>query len=155
MNYAFYQMESGYLKIGYTDQAVIHLKCSEQVDEDDIHSTLSDIAYFQIIEYLDGKRKQFDFPYELHGTEFQVKAWNALCEIPYGETRTYKEIATAMGNPKACRAVGMANHDNPLWIVVPCHRVVGANGKLTGYAGGLDMKAALLELERTHKDSDQ
>lgn len=155
MNYAFYQMESGYLKIGYTDQAVIHLKCSEQVDEDDLHSTLSDIAYFQIIEYLDGKRKQFDFPYELHGTEFQVKAWNALCEIPYGETRTYKEIATAMGNPKACRAVGMANHDNPLWIVVPCHRVVGANGKLTGYAGGLDMKAALLELERTHKDSDQ
>lgn len=154
MNYAFYQMESGYLKIGYTDQAVIHLKWSEQMDEDDIHSTLSDIAYFQIIEYLDGKRRQFDFPYELHGTEFQVQAWNALCEIPYGETRTYKEIATAIGNPKACRAVGMANHDNPLWIVVPCHRVVGANGKLTGYAGGLDMKAALLELERTHRDLD-
>lgn len=154
MNYAFYQMESGYLKIGYTDQAVIRLKCSEQMDEDDIHSTLSDIAYFQIIEYLDGKRRQFDFPYELHGTEFQKKAWHALCEIPYGETRTYKEIATAIGNPKACRAVGMANHDNPLWIVVPCHRVVGANGKLTGYAGGLDMKAALLELERTHRDLD-
>lgn len=148
-NYAFYQIEFGYLKIGYDDGAVISLKCSGAVDDEDVHSPLSDLAYTQIREYLDGKRQQFDFPYVLHGTEFQKKSWRALCEIPYGQTRTYREIATAIGNPNACRAVGMANHDNPLWIVVPCHRVIGANGKLTGYAGGLKMKEALLELERT------
>lgn len=149
--YAYYKIEFGYLKIGYTDQAVISLKRSEGIDGEDQHSQRSDQAYSQIREYLDGKRQRFDFPYELHGTEFQKKTWSALCEIPYGETRTYKDIATAIGTPKACRAVGMANRDNPMWIVVPCHRVIGVNGKLTGYAGGLDMKAALLELERMHK----
>lgn len=146
--YAFYQIEFGYLKIRYEDRAVTGLKCSEGIDEEDIHSPLSDLAYAQIREYLDGKRQQFDFPYELHGTDFQKRSWRALCEIPYGETRTYKDIAIAVGNPNGCRAVGMANHDNPMWIVVPCHRVIGSNGKLTGYAGGLDMKEALLSLER-------
>ena len=103
------------------------------------------------MEYLDGKRKEFDFPYKMIGTEFQKKVWHALTKIPYGETRTYKEIATAVGNPKASRAVGMANNRNPIFIVVPCHRVIGANGKLVGYAGGLDMKDALLSLEKSHK----
>ncbi|MBR2062235.1 MAG: methylated-DNA--[Anaerotignum sp.] len=82
------------------------------------------------------------------GTEFQQKVWKALTEIPYGETRTYGEIAAAVGNPKAARAVGMANNKNPIGIIIPCHRVVGANGKLVGYAGGMEKKAFLLELER-------
>jgi methylated-DNA-[protein]-cysteine S-methyltransferase len=83
------------------------------------------------------------------GTEFQQKVWAALCEIPYGETRTYGEIAAAIGSPKAARAVGMACNRNPVWITIPCHRVVGSNGSLTGYAGGLEMKKFLLELEAT------
>ncbi len=150
IKYAFYKTEFGYFKIGYTDIAITYLKCVINIDDKDIHSAISDLAFAQIREYLDGKRKFFDFPYELHGTEFQKKSWKALCNIPYGETRSYKEIATAIGNPKASRAVGMANHDNPIWIVVPCHRVIATNGKLTGYAGGLDMKEALLKLEWKH-----
>ena len=102
----------------------------------------------QISEYLAGQRRVFDFPYILSGTPFQKQVWRALCDIPYGETRSYKQIAEAIGNPKACRAVGMANHCNPIMIVVPCHRVVGVSGKLTGYAGGLEMKSVLLALER-------
>ncbi len=101
----------------------------------------------QIEEYFAGERKQFDFPLDLHGTEFEQRCWLALLEIPYGETRSYADIARAIGNPKACRAVGLANGKNPIAIVVPCHRVVGANGNLTGYGGGLDIKRKLLELE--------
>lgn len=149
MKYGFYYTTAlGYLKIGYCDEVVLSIQRVEQIDEKDIHSALSDKVFIQLQEYLDGKRKSFEFPYELHGTPFQKRVWNALCEIPYGETRTYGEIAKAVGNPKACRAVGMANHNNPMTIVVPCHRVIGANGKLTGYGGGLDMKEYLLELEK-------
>ena len=84
------------------------------------------------------------------GTPFQMKCWQALCEIPYGETRTYRQQAERVGNPKACRAVGMSNHRNPIPIFIPCHRVVGTGGKLTGYAGGLEAKDQLLSLERMH-----
>ncbi len=101
----------------------------------------------QLEEYFAGERRQFDFPLDLHGTEFEQRCWRALLEIPYGETRSYAEIARAIGNPKACRAVGLANGKNPIAIVVPCHRVVGTNGSLTGYGGGLDIKRKLLELE--------
>ena len=104
-------------------------------------------AHRQFSEYLKGERKEFDIPFRMKGTEFQKQVWNALCEIPYGETRSYKQIAEAIGNPKAVRAVGMANNKNPLLVVVPCHRVIGANGRLVGYAGGLDKKAFLLRLE--------
>jgi methylated-DNA-[protein]-cysteine S-methyltransferase len=149
IRYAFYDFEFGILKIGYTDTAVVLLKRSEQIDADNEPSMLSDLAFEQICEYLKGQRKVFDFPYELHGTEFQKEVWNNLRQIPHGETRTYKQIAAAAGSPKASRAVGMANNKNPLMIVVPCHRVVGADGNLIGYAGGLDMKKALLKLERS------
>ena len=99
-------------------------------------------------EYFDGKRKLFDgLPISFEGTEFQKKAWNALLEIPYGETRSYKEQAEAIGNAKACRAVGAANGKNPISIIVPCHRVVGSDKSLVGYGGGLDVKKALLDLE--------
>jgi len=146
--YAFYDSEFGILKIGYTDTAIIFLKQVDQIDVDNEHWTLSDLAFDQVREYLKGHRRTFDFPYELHGTEFQKKVWNALCQVPYGETCTYKEIASVVGNSKASRAVGMANNKNPLMVVVPCHRIVGTHGNLIGYAGGLDMKKALLELER-------
>ena len=93
----------------------------------------------ELEEYFDGKRKEFDLPLKQEGTEFQKKVWNALSKIPYGETRTYKEIAKMIGNEKASRAVGMANNKNNIPIIIPCHRVIGSNGKLVGYALGLDM----------------
>lgn len=107
-------------------------------------------AFKQLKEYFEGRRKTFDLPLNPKGTDFQKKVWQALCEIPYGETRTYKQIAEQCGNPKASRAVGMANNKNPIGIVIPCHRVIGANGALTGYAGGLDKKQKLLNLEKKH-----
>lgn len=105
-------------------------------------------AYCQIEEYLQGKRKVFDLPLNPKGTLFQKKVWDVLKTIPYGETWSYKQVAEAAGNIKACRAVGMANNRNPIAIVVPCHRVIGANGKLVGYAGGLSIKEQLLQLEK-------
>ena len=106
-------------------------------------------AYRQLSEYLLGERKRFDLPLNPQGTVFQQQVWKALCDIPYGETRSYKQIAEAIGNPKAVRAVGMANNRNPLLIVVPCHRVIGANGKLVGYGAGIDKKEFLLKLEKS------
>ncbi len=111
-------------------------------------SPLARRARAQLSEYFAGRRKTFDLPLAARGTPFQQKVWDFLRRIPYGQTRSYGQIAAAAGNPRACRAVGMANNKNPLGIVVPCHRVVGANGALTGYAGGLDKKAFLLELEK-------
>jgi len=104
----------------------------------------------QIKEYFAGKRKQFKLPLDMHGTEFQMAVWQALQKIPYGETRSYKEIAVSIGRPKAVRAVGMANNRNPISIIVPCHRVIGQDGKLVGYGGGLLLKQFLLELERSN-----
>ena len=104
-------------------------------------------VYHQFTEYLIGERKSFDLPFKLTETDFQNRVWRALCEIPYGETRSYKQIAEAIGNPKAVRAVGMANNRNPLLVLVPCHRVIGCNGQLVGYAAGLDKKQFLLHLE--------
>lgn len=101
----------------------------------------------QLKEYFKGQRKVFDLPLAAIGTSFQQQVWNELCEIPFGETRSYGELATKMGSPKASRAVGAANGKNPISIVVPCHRVIGKNGKLTGFAGGLGVKEILLKLE--------
>lgn len=151
IKYAFYNFEFGILKIGYTETSVISIKTSDKIDDKDEHSKLSDTAHEQICEYMSGRRKSFDFPYELHGTEFQKRVWHELSRIPYGETRTYKQIAEAAGNPKASRAAGAANGKNPIWIVVPCHRVIGTDGKLTGYAGGLELKKALLDIEQSEK----
>jgi len=101
----------------------------------------------QLDEYFNGKRKVFDLPLALDGTDFQIKVWNALQTIRYGKTISYGQLAAMTGNPKASRAVGMANNRNPIPIIVPCHRVIGSNGSLTGYAGGLELKQKLLELE--------
>ena len=104
-------------------------------------------AATQLFEYLNGKRKNFDLPLLKDGTDFQVSVWNELIKIPYGETRSYKDIAIAINNEKAVRAVGMANNRNKISIFIPCHRVIGMNGKLVGYGGGLHIKEFLLELE--------
>jgi len=101
----------------------------------------------QLEAYFSGKLKSFDLKLAPEGMEFQKSVWKALCEIPCGETRTYKDIAISIGKPKAYRAVGLANNRNPIAIIVPCHRVIGSNGKLTGYASGLDVKEFLLKLE--------
>lgn len=101
----------------------------------------------QLNEYFAGQRQIFDLPLDFEGTEFQQKVWQALLSIPFGETRSYKDIAEQIGNVKAVRAVGAANGKNPISIIAPCHRVVGANGKLVGFAGGLENKDVLLKLE--------
>lgn len=154
MKYAIYPFPLGNLKIGYRDGSVTLLTRTEEPAGEEGRTELTDQVFRQVMEYLDGRRRQFDFPYALHGTTFQEKVWRALCAIPYGETRTYGEIAAAVGSPKAARAVGMANHQNPILIAVPCHRVVGANGRLVGYGCGLDMKEALLKLEKNNKKAD-
>ncbi|HUJ91063.1 MAG TPA: methylated-DNA--[protein]-cysteine S-methyltransferase [Gaiellaceae bacterium] len=104
----------------------------------------------QLREYFAGSRRAFDLPLDLEGTAFQRRAWLALAEIPYGETRSYGEQARRLGAPRAARAVGAANGANPVPIVLPCHRLVGADGSLTGFGGGLDVKRRLLELESVH-----
>lgn len=102
----------------------------------------------QLNEYFAGKRQQFDLPLDFEGTAFQQQVWQALLTIPFGETRSYKQIAEQIGNVKAVRAVGAANGKNPISIIAPCHRVVGANGKLVGFAGGLENKEILLKIEK-------
>lgn len=147
---AFYQTPFGLVRIGYANNKIISIKTIQKPgdkNEQDHPTAVTNLAFCQLTEYFQGKRRFFDFPMELQGTKFQVQVWKELQKIPYGETRTYKDIAVAIGKPNACRAVGMANHNNPLWIVVPCHRVIGSNKKLTGYAGGLFMKEALLRIE--------
>jgi methylated-DNA-[protein]-cysteine S-methyltransferase len=101
----------------------------------------------QLQAYFRGELKQFDLPLAMEGTEFQLRVWNALRTIPYGETTTYAQLAERIGNPKAVRAVGLANGSNPIPIIVPCHRVIGSDGSLTGFGGGLSTKKKLLELE--------
>jgi methylated-DNA-[protein]-cysteine S-methyltransferase len=113
---------------------------------DDSHPLLVE-AISQLRAYFDGDLRDFRLPLEMAGTDFQLRVWNLLREIPYGETRSYRDLAAALGTPQAVRAVGAANGANPLAIVVPCHRVIGSDGKLTGYGGGLALKKKLLELE--------
>jgi O-6-methylguanine DNA methyltransferase len=104
-------------------------------------------AAAQLAAYFAGQRRAFDLTLDLRGTPFQKRVWEELAKIPYGETRSYQDIAIRVGNAKACRAVGMANHANPLPIIIPCHRVIGKHGSLIGYGGGLDLKSKLLRLE--------
>lgn len=105
-------------------------------------------AFLQLGEYLNGRRREFTLPLEPTGTEFMCRVWEELRRIPFGKTVSYKDIACAIGNEKACRAVGMANNRNPIALFIPCHRVIGANGSLVGYAEGLEMKRRLLDLEK-------
>ncbi|GHV64782.1 methylated-DNA--protein-cysteine methyltransferase [Bacteroidia bacterium] len=153
---AFYTYHTpiGYITITANEKAVVKIafgkkEGGEQEGSEQKETSQLKIASTQIEEYFAGKRRVFDFPIQPKGTPFQLQVWAALRQIPYGQTRSYKQIAEAIGHPKACRAVGMANNKNPLPIVVPCHRVIGADGKLVGYAGGLEVKKKMLELEKS------
>lgn len=126
----------------------VRLPGEKEPDGERMATPLLKEAAAQISEYLAGKRREFTIPLALHGTEFAVKVWKEMSAIPYGEVRTYGELAKAIGGPGAARAVGQACNRNPLPIIIPCHRVVGAGGRLTGYAGGLDLKERLLRLEQ-------
>lgn len=143
---AVYSSPVGALRLEYEDGAVTALHRGGG-EETPVSDPLVSQVFRQLDEYFAGTRRSFDFPCRLRGTPFQQKVWAALRDIPYGETRTYGQIAAAVGSPRACRAVGMANNRNPVVIAVPCHRVIGADGSLVGYGGGLDMKEALLALE--------
>ena len=147
--FAIYPCPIGFLRIGYRNGTVTSIRCVTAPDCAHSPSPASDLAAGQILAYLRGERRGFDFPFAPSGTAFQLSVWKELSRIPYGEVRTYGQIASALGKPGAARAVGMACNRNPLWIVIPCHRVVGKDGSLTGYAGGLSIKEALLALEQT------
>ena len=147
----------GRLRLVATDQGLSHLLFDQQVGEDlesdgdaveaDDHPVLA-AATAQLAEYFAGRRQEFDIPLDLTGTEFQRAAWSALASVPFGETRSYRQQAEAIGRPKAVRAIGAANGKNPVPIVLPCHRIVGSDGSLTGYGGGLPIKEYLLNHER-------
>lgn len=144
----------GLLEIAATRDAIVAVKSVEQASDlivDDKSRQLVLKAKEELKDYFAGNRKEFDLPLKAEGTDFQKRVWQQLEKIPYGETRTYGEIAQMMDNPKAARAIGMANHNNPILILIPCHRVIGADGSLTGYAAGIDAKKFLLELELQNK----
>lgn len=147
------QTPIGELELMEDEKGICRLSFGASFESEDVleeETPLLAEAKKQFREYFAGKRKAFELPLSLHGTEFQMRDWEELLRIPYGETRSYGEIARAIGCPKGSRAVGMANRNNPIAIIVPCHRVIGANGSLTGYAGknkALDIKEYLLKLE--------
>lgn len=146
----FYDTIIGKLGIAEENGAITDVYFSGENSGVDVvleESILLKEAYRQLEEYFAGKRQVFDLPLAPQGTAFQQKVWQALTEIPFGETRSYGQIAKRIGQPKASRAVGGANNKNPLPIFIPCHRVIGANGKLVGYAGGLEVKKMLLHVE--------
>ncbi|MDS0525732.1 methylated-DNA--[protein]-cysteine S-methyltransferase [Clostridium sp. SHJSY1] len=152
MNIFYYDTKIGRIRIEENGRAITSIDLVNHDLQEEIlvkeETLLLKQAIKELNEYFDGKRKYFNLPLNPHGTEFQKKVWNALMEIPFGETRSYKEIAKAIGNEKASRAVGMANNKNPIMIIIPCHRVIGSNGKLIGYAGGIDVKDKLLNIEK-------
>ena len=142
-----FQTPLGAMCLEEENGAIVSLRfCSGAADE----SPLLLQAQTQILEFFSGTRREFSLPLAPRGTPFQRRVWNALAQIPYGETRSYAQVAAVIGNPKACRAVGNAANRNPLLLLIPCHRVTGASGALTGYAGGLERKQALLALERSN-----
>lgn len=140
----------GTIAIIEEENNIIEIKINKMVEEDVLSkdTPLLRETEKQLIEYFEGSRKTFHVPLNPKGTKFMKDVWTALQDIPYGEIRTYQQIAKNIGNPKASRAVGMANHRNPIPIIIPCHRVIGSNGKLVGYALGMEMKEFLLKWEK-------
>jgi methylated-DNA-[protein]-cysteine S-methyltransferase len=144
----------GFTKIVGDDDGIVSITVlnSEEKITDIIPVELEDCV-FQLQEYFDGKRKDFDIKLNPEGTDFQKKVWNQLLEIPYGKTLSYLDLSKRLGDIKAIRAVANANGKNPIWIIIPCHRVIGSDGSLTGYAGGLNRKQWLLEHESPYKQT--
>ena len=142
----------GYIKIVCENDFVTEVKIiDEPVSSTEFLSEEALKCKLQLEEYFEGKRKEFDLRLDAKGTPFRKTVWNELLKVPYGKTATYKDIAKSISKPKAVRAVGGANHNNPIWIIIPCHRIIGSNGSLTGYGGGIWRKEYLLKLENTNK----
>lgn len=149
----FYQTDLGDIGIAENGRAVTHLyfgAATVPPDATQAETELLREAGRQLLEYLAGRRRQFAVPLAPAGTSFRQSVWQAIGAIPYGQTRSYREIAQRLGQPSAVRAVGTANRRNPLPVFIPCHRVIGARGQLTGYLGGLDIKKYLLGLDQRH-----
>ena len=146
-HYTYYTSPIGLIEIGGTDSALTSLYFVDTARQERSSSALLDAAVRQLDEYFRHQRQDFDLPLELHGTEFQRSVWRQLLTVGYGTTVAYQDIANALGNPKAIRAVGAANGQNPISVIVPCHRIIGSNGKLIGYGGGLWRKEWLLQHE--------
>ncbi|MBQ2062086.1 MAG: methylated-DNA--[Oscillospiraceae bacterium] len=150
--FSYYETDLGLLEVGCTGGAVTHLDWVDAPAHPHAPAPLSDEAARQVRQYLAGERRVFDLPLAPAGTDFQRAVWRALADIPYGETRTYGQIAASVGRPGAARAVGAAAGRNPIAPVIPCHRCVGKGGALTGYAGGLWRKERLLALEAKNRE---
>jgi methylated-DNA-[protein]-cysteine S-methyltransferase len=149
MRYAVLDTPVGPVTLASSEQGLSSLQFGTAIPAGAVMDNSANAIFLnKVSEYFQGRRAHFDFPLDVEGTPFQMTVWKALMQIPYGETRSYGDIAKAIGKPGAARAVGMANHENPVAVVIPCHRVVGQNGSLTGYAGGLELKQKLLSIER-------
>ena len=151
VSFYIYRTILGNVQILEESKAIAGISFQQIFSENLINRETSIIkeAFKQLSEYFKGIRKDFDLPLNPKGTDFQKKVWCELTKIPYGETKSYKQIAESIGSPKACRAVGLANNRNPIAVVIPCHRVIGSSGNLIGYAGGLHRKEFLLNLEQS------
>ena len=146
-SYDYLETTLGLMEIICEDESLIGLKLVSEKIHRECENKISKKVKSQIKEYLNGSRKTFSLPFKLNGTDFQKKVYEETLKIPYGSTKTYGEIANSIVNPKSMRAVGMALNKNPIWIIIPCHRVIGKNNKLTGFAGRIDKKLSLLKLE--------
>ena len=145
---AYYNSPIGYIQILGNEHSIISLDFIGEINNDEKRNDLLNTCITELDEYFKGKRRSFSLNLLLNGTDFQKKVWNALINIPYGKTVSYKDIAKAIGNEKSARAVGNANNKNKIAIIVPCHRVIGSNGLLTGYAGGIWRKEWLINHEK-------
>ena len=146
----YFSSPIGMVEISATTTAVSSVYFVESQDKTSVTNNITNTCKQQLNEYFNGSRQIFDLPLEQSGTDFQLKVWQALLKIPFGQLASYRDIANKVASPKAVRAVGSANGKNPISIIVPCHRVIGSNGSLTGYAGGIERKQWLLQHEGQH-----
>lgn len=152
-NIFYYETNLGKIGIAEDGKGITDLYLAEKLSSEDMNikeTPLIKETAKQLQEYLLGQRIEFDVPLSLNGTEFQKLVWNELKDVPYGKTYSYKELAQKIGKPTAARAVGMANNKNPILIIIPCHRIIGADGSLVGYAAGLEIKKQLLDMENNN-----
>lgn len=143
----YYQSPLGLLEVQATEGGVRSVNFVENRQFDESTNAYNQLAFNQLDEYFKGQRQSFDMPFDFEGTDFQIRVWHELLKIPFGKTKSYMDISKALGDVKAIRAVGMANGKNKIAIILPCHRVIGSDGSLTGYAGGLERKKWLLDFE--------
>ncbi len=154
MSVFFYETEIGIIGIEENNGFISNIYFGKENISKDIEIKETDMlkeASIQLNKYINGELKEFNLPLSPKGTEFMNEVWRGLCKIPYGEVLTYKEMGEKIGRPKAARAIGLACNRNPIPIFIPCHRIVGSNGKLTGYLGGIDIKERLLNIEKNNK----